>query len=331
MKINSLYLADLHFGITHTSHLYDELMAIVPKTITEKDIKILFISGDYFDKELVGSHKYYATKFFANIASICNDNNIILSEYALNLNDILVTMDGTVGRTAKVFGEKQILAQRVGRLIANSEPEFLYQFLNTGKFFKKMMILSHGGSIKHISLTEISCYKNHMPSDNEEKERIGTFLQNLDNLITLNQSKLQKIKNIKKACLEKMFVQFFQTPKIKIINKKARLIAPDNCSSTLAVIKWDDEDMIKHIFENQKPKEYFGELKFINPEVEGDKPLRVMLRDSIYSYDYFIQADKIAEAFGYDKEQRTIYMSDKKGQPIILNFNRISVIIAVRM
>ena len=78
MKVNSLFLADIHFGISGTSHLYDELMEIIPKTLIEKKIKILFISGDYFDRELVGSHKYYATKFFANIASICDDNKIIL-------------------------------------------------------------------------------------------------------------------------------------------------------------------------------------------------------------------------------------------------------------
>ena len=131
--------------------------------------------------------------------------------------------------------------------------------------------------------------------------------------------------------IKKVHYDKLKNKKTKIINEKPRLVAPDNFSNTLAVIRWDDEDMIKDIFKNIKPKEYFGELKFLNPEIEGDKPLRVILRDSIYSYDYFIQADKIAESFGYDKKQRTIYMSDKKNQPVILNFNRISVIIAPRI
>jgi hypothetical protein len=78
MKISSLYIGDIHFGISQTPHLYDELMSIIPKTIVEKKIKIVFIPGDYFDKELVGSHKFYATKFFAELASICNENNVIL-------------------------------------------------------------------------------------------------------------------------------------------------------------------------------------------------------------------------------------------------------------
>ena len=44
-----------------------------------------------------------------------------------------------------------------------------------------------------------------IPSYDEQKE-IGTFLMSLDTLITLHQRKLEKLKNIKKACLEKMFV-----------------------------------------------------------------------------------------------------------------------------
>ena len=40
----------------------------------------------------------------------------------------------------------------------------------------------------------------------QEQQKIGAFLDKLDSLITLHQRKLEKLKNIKKACLEKMFV-----------------------------------------------------------------------------------------------------------------------------
>ena len=39
-----------------------------------------------------------------------------------------------------------------------------------------------------------------------EQIRIGKYLAQLDNLITLHQRELEKLKNLKKACLEKMFV-----------------------------------------------------------------------------------------------------------------------------
>lgn len=40
----------------------------------------------------------------------------------------------------------------------------------------------------------------------EEQSQIGSYFQNLDKLISLHQQEIQKLKNIKKACLEKMFV-----------------------------------------------------------------------------------------------------------------------------
>ena len=40
----------------------------------------------------------------------------------------------------------------------------------------------------------------------EEQKQIGTFLNKLDNIITLHQRELEKLQNIKKAMLEKMFV-----------------------------------------------------------------------------------------------------------------------------
>lgn len=142
----------------------------------------------------------------SSLGSRINFNNAMLSEYVLNPNDILVTMDGTVGRTAKVVEQKQILAQRVGRLTSKSDPEFLYQFLNTGEFLKKMALISHGGTIKHISLNEISSYISCMPSSSEEQTKIGTFFKSVDNLINLHQRKLEKLQNIKKAYLNEMFI-----------------------------------------------------------------------------------------------------------------------------
>ncbi|MFH7010474.1 restriction endonuclease subunit S [Flavobacterium sp. FlaQc-52] len=126
--------------------------------------------------------------------------------YVLDINEVLVTMDGTVGRTAKVINNKQVLAQRVGRLKAFFDSEFLYQFLNTGKFFNEMKIKSHGGTIKHISLTEIADYKSYVPQSETEQSKIGQYFKNLDIQIELLQTQIDKLNNIKKACFTKMFV-----------------------------------------------------------------------------------------------------------------------------
>lgn len=45
-----------------------------------------------------------------------------------------------------------------------------------------------------------------LPTSVKEQQKIGTLFSHLDSLITLHQCKLEKLKNIRKSMLEKMFV-----------------------------------------------------------------------------------------------------------------------------
>ena len=130
----------------------------------------------------------------------------ILDSYILDIGDILITMDGTVGRTAKVAGNGLILAQRVGRVKPIGNTEFMYQALSTGDFSKAMTELSHGGTIKHISLNEISLFEFKSPVREREQNTVGKFLYLFDSLLSLHQRKLEKLRQIKKSMLERMFV-----------------------------------------------------------------------------------------------------------------------------
>lgn len=52
-----------------------------------------------------------------------------------------------------------------------------------------------------ILIERYGCFPSH-----REQKLIAIFFRNIDHLITLHQRKLEKLQNIKKACLEKMFV-----------------------------------------------------------------------------------------------------------------------------
>ena len=57
------------------------------------------------------------------------------------------------------------------------------------------------------SLSKIAINETSISTPSKlEQERIGSFFRNLDTLITLHQRKLEKLQNIKKSCLDKMFV-----------------------------------------------------------------------------------------------------------------------------
>jgi type I restriction enzyme S subunit len=129
----------------------------------------------------------------------------ILNNYLLSGDNILVTMDGVnIGKTGKYSNEKAVLAQRVGRL--NSEQlEFVFQITCSNKFVSEMNKLSVGNAIKHISLKQISDYSFSAPMSEEEQEKVGTFFNQLDHLITLYQHKLNNVKNMKDGLLQRMF------------------------------------------------------------------------------------------------------------------------------
>ena len=128
-----------------------------------------------------------------------------LKKYILDIDDLLITMDGTVGRVAIVVDNKLVLAQRVCRIKSN-EPYYIYQLLSKNDFIQSMDKIGHGGTIKHISLSEISEYQAFYPKSQKERIKISTVLTNYDKLITLHQRKLDKLKNLKQAYLNEMFV-----------------------------------------------------------------------------------------------------------------------------
>jgi type I restriction enzyme S subunit len=64
---------------------------------------------------------------------------------------------------------------------------------------------SSGSTFLEISGKMLGKMVLRVPSVKEQK-KIGNYFQNLDKLITLHQTELAKLNNLKKACLEKMFV-----------------------------------------------------------------------------------------------------------------------------
>ena len=70
---------------------------------------------------------------------------------------------------------------------------------------QKLSKKAQGLTIVHLYYQSIKDETIAVPTFTEQK-RISTFFENLDNLITLHQRKLEKLKNVKKALLEKMFV-----------------------------------------------------------------------------------------------------------------------------
>lgn len=82
-------------------------------------------------------------------------------------------------------------------------PEFTNALLNTPNFDEEIS-LNMGATINQITGYMFSKMEFHIPNL-DEQNKIGEFFENLDHLITLHQRKYDKLTNVKKSMLEKMF------------------------------------------------------------------------------------------------------------------------------
>ena len=99
---------------------------------------------------------------------------------------------------------KYTLNQRIAGITPHSDiaPYYLYTIMNRNKYF---LSFDDGAKQTNLSIDDVKNFEEFYPLLKEQK-KISCLLMNLDNLITLHQRECEKLKNIKKACLEKMFV-----------------------------------------------------------------------------------------------------------------------------
>ena len=81
----------------------------------------------------------------------------------------------------------------------------LWHWFKSPDFQKLIFQLQEGGVRLYFYYDKLCMGTVSLPSL-EEQRKIGQFFDSLDTLITLHQRKLEKLQNIKKSCLEKMFV-----------------------------------------------------------------------------------------------------------------------------
>ena len=122
-------------------------------------------------------------------------------------NDILMGMIGTIGNIALVreapdFAIKNIaLIKDIGKVFYS----YLYHCLQSNSVVHQLDENLDGGTQKFIALNKIRELVIPVPSEYEQ-HKIGECMGLLDNLITLHQRKLEKLQNIKKSMLNKMFI-----------------------------------------------------------------------------------------------------------------------------
>ena len=161
-----------------------------PLTSSRKGI---FLQKDYFAGNQIASTNntgYNIVPFGYFTYRHMSDDEI----FHFNINDIIE--NGIVSTLYPVFTTTKGI-----------DSKYLQYQLNHGyEFTRYALSQKQGGSRTYMYLNKLKMLHITIPTAVKEQKAIANCLMKIDNLITLHQRKLEKLKKIKKALLEKMFV-----------------------------------------------------------------------------------------------------------------------------
>lgn len=120
-------------------------------------------------------------------------------------NTILVTCIASIGKNALTL-EKSSFNQQINSLTPYKEYNPYFILTESSIWSKKMKQQGASGMMQMINKNEFSELETFVPNK-QEQDKIGKLFTNLDNLITLHQRKCDKLVELKKSLLEKMFPQ----------------------------------------------------------------------------------------------------------------------------
>ncbi|UNM88950.1 restriction endonuclease subunit S [Vagococcus sp. CY52-2] len=119
--------------------------------------------------------------------------------------------DETVGKAVEVSGiTDENLVAGLHTIVARSKEKkaefFLGYYINSDVYHRQLLRLMQGSKVSSISKGNLQKTIVSFPKNMEEQSQIGNFFKQLDDTIALHQCELEKLQEMKKAFLQKMFV-----------------------------------------------------------------------------------------------------------------------------
>ena len=137
---------------------------------------------------------------------LVTESNQSKDDKLLNMDTILMSINGTIGNLAWYNNERVMLGKSAAYLtVSNFDKKFIFSYLQTSTIKNYFLNNLTGTTIKNLGLKTIRDTTLFVPTL-EEQQKIGSLFKQLDDTIALHQRKLDLLKEQKKGFLQKMFV-----------------------------------------------------------------------------------------------------------------------------
>ena len=172
-----------------------------PNSIVDNGVRVLRSSNINEDTFVFGNDDVFVDENAVNIPYIQNGDILITSA---NGSSRLVGKHAIIRNlpdNSAVHGGFMLIA-------SSSNPEFLNASMSSQWYsdFVSLYVAGGNGAIGNLNKNDLDTQIVLVPSV-AEQQQIGSYFRNIDHLITLHQRKYEKLKNIKKSMLYKMFPQ----------------------------------------------------------------------------------------------------------------------------
>ena len=138
-----------------------------------------------------------------------NEYRKICESFQLREGDVLLTIVGSIGECALLRQTDNVTFQRSVAFLRTDvtvKPEFLTSEIQSSMFQKELENRKSISAQPGIYLGDLKLIPISVPTEIEEQSHIASCITCLDSLFSLHQRKLEKLRQIKKSMLERMFV-----------------------------------------------------------------------------------------------------------------------------
>ncbi|WP_322959676.1 restriction endonuclease subunit S [Mycoplasmopsis felis] len=139
------------------------------------------------------------------------------NKYIFDVEGVITVGDGNIGKIFHYVNGKFDLHQRCYLIyeFQNIWPKYFYYYFSQN-FYKRAILMSYTATVNSIRMNTITDMDIMFPKELIEQQKIGKLLDQISNLINLENSKLNKLKQLKETLLQKMFPEGnSKTPRIR--------------------------------------------------------------------------------------------------------------------
>ena len=202
-----------------------------------------------------------------------------MSRFAINDGDFIISCSGTIGRIYRLptNSERGVINQALLKVTVDESrvhPDFFLQYFRWDKFQQSITDDTQGGAIKNLIGMELFKKTKLKSPSISEQTSIGEFFHIFDTAVNLRKRKLEKLKEMKKGYLQRMFPQSGENvPRLRFAEFTERWAEKSLGEISEKVAEKNSQREFTETFTNSAEHGIVSQRDFFDKDISNEKNL----------------------------------------------------------